>query len=78
VLTGYGRLTQTIRERSSAGRQDEPKLTDAVIYTKRGSPILSHGNCCHDKTVTARHREISDREDGRSECPAVMARIVIE
>ena len=40
-LASYKRLTQLVRRRCPAGRQDGPKLTDFVTYVERGSPALS-------------------------------------
>ena len=45
-----------------------------------GSSALSHDNKYydHDKTVTVRHRETLNRDDGTSECLPVMGWIVVE
>ncbi len=48
------------------------------MNTERGSTTLSPDGYHWDKTVTARHRETSDREDGQSESHHVMWWIVVE
>jgi hypothetical protein len=48
------------------------------MNTERGSPARSPDGYRRDKTVTARHRETSDREDGQSESHHVMWWIVVE
>ena len=46
------------------------------VEARHFSPFVSGKHM--DKTETVRHREMSDREDGQSECCAVMVQIAIE